>query len=336
MVWARLSGPSSSGSRPPNARCRWVLLAAAARGGGHRVRRPRRERGHHPLGARQPWRARDLARQGQHPVARRLVAVQHIVGAQHPGRHQQPGRAQQRVPAEVGGQLGGVPVGGLDVGARVAAQPDHRQVQEGGLAAVAHPGRRGQRGVVDLREVSAVRVEVPDAGPAGLRGRDPAGRRPHADAQAVVLADQQQRHRQPLIGAVSGRVERSGGARVVDRRVAEAAGHDGVLRPGRGRSQLGRAGQREGQADRARQVRRDGGGLRDDVQGRVAEHLVPAARDRFGGRGHQAEQHMPDAVGRRAGLTGPDQVESPGAVMQQRRVGQPQGRGHARVALVAR
>ena len=70
----------------------------------------------------------------------------------------------------------------------------------------------------------------------------------------------------------------------------ESAGH-GVDRPTR----AALAGERE--ADRARQVRCDGGGLRYHVQVPVPEDLVPPAGDRLGrGCGAHAEQDVGDAV----------------------------------------
>ena len=44
---------------------------------------------------------------------------------------------------------------------------------------------------------------------------------------------------------------------------------------------------------------------------RLPEYLVPAARDRLGGRGHQAEQHVPYAVPRRAGLAAREPGRTP-------------------------
>ena len=51
-------------------------------------------------------------------------------------------------------------------------------------------------------------------------------------------------------------------------------------------------------------------------------------------RGHQAEQHVPDAVPGRHRLLRPGQVERARPVVQQRRVGEPQRGRDARVALV--
>ena len=108
--------------------------------------------------------------------------------------------------------------------------------------------------------------------------------------------------------------------RVVDRGVAEARDDQRVLRPRRLPAQRLRESQGEAEPDRARQVRGDRRGLRDDVQLGVAEHLVPAARDRVGGRAGQAPERLADRVDApvqvRAGG-----VERPRAVVQQRGVG---------------
>ena len=107
-----------------------------------------------------------------------------------------------------------------------------------------------------------------------------------------------------------------------------SAGH------GVGLAQPGRPAQGQGQAHGPGQVRGDRRGLRDHVQPRMAEHLVPPARDRLLHRGHQAEQHVPDTVPGRRRLLRPGQVERARPVVQQRRVGEPQRGRDARVALV--
>ena len=78
-----------------------------------------------------------------------------------------------------------------------------------------------------------------------------------------------------------------------------SSGH-GVSRP----EQL-RQPEREAEPDRARQVRGDRRGLRDDVQPRVPEHLVPAARHRVRRRAGEAPQRLADRVdARRRGARG--------------------------------
>ena len=236
MAWASVSGPSSSGSRPPNAR---LPPVAARRGriGGWRPPRPAVRGASGAMtsrGERQPWaRPRPRAARASTRSRDRSYRSSTSSGLSTPADISSRAVPSSGSRREVGGDLGGGPGRRTPRRSPRGRPADTVQVQEGRRAAVAHPGRRGQRGVVDRRQVGAVGVEVPDAGPAGLRGGDPARRRPHADAQAVVLADEQQRQRQPLVGAVGGGVERAGRGRVVDRRVAEAADHDGVRRPGR-------------------------------------------------------------------------------------------------------
>jgi hypothetical protein len=62
---------------------------------------------------------------------------------QHAGVDEQPGGGEQRVGAQVGGDLLGPAVAGLDVGAGVGHEADGAQVQERGPAVPAHPRRRG-------------------------------------------------------------------------------------------------------------------------------------------------------------------------------------------------
>jgi hypothetical protein len=275
------------------------------------VRVAGRQRHHHLLRGRQPRGAGYLLRAFQDPGAAALVAVQHLGRREHARLHEQPGGADQGVGGQVGGDVVAVTVADLGVRSRVPAEADHRQVQEHGGAVV--PGQRGggQRGVVDVGEVGPVGVEVGDAGPARDGGLDPAGRRAHADAQAVVLAHDQQRERQALVRAVPGGVERAHRGGVVDRGIAQAGHHDRVGGPAAGGAQPGGAALREGEPDRARQMRGDRGGLRDDVKVGAAEHLVPPARDRLGSRRDQPEQHVAHAVPGRGGVGGTHLVERP-------------------------
>ena len=85
-------------------------------------------------------------------------------------------------------------------------------------------------------------------------------------------------------------------------------------------AELSAARDRERDADGPRQVRRDRRGLRDDVQVVAAEHLVPAAGDRFLGGRHHAEQHVAERVAA-AALGGAGEEEAAGPVVQQRGIG---------------
>ncbi len=154
------------------------------------------------------------------------------------------------------------------------------------------------RSVVSSRRdrVVAGRLEVRDAREVLQHRGRPAPRRTRADAEAVVLADEQQRAVAVHVREVRRRVERAGRGRVVHRRVAEACDDQRVLRPRRLAAQRFRQSQGEAEPDRARQVRGDRRRLRDDVQPRVAEHLVPAARDRVGRGAGEAAQRLADRV----------------------------------------
>jgi hypothetical protein len=96
---------------------------------------------------------------------------------------------------------------------------------------------------------------------------------------------------------------------VIDRRVAEAADDQAVVRPRRGEAQSRGPPDRERQANGARQVRGDRRRLGNDVQLRMAEHLMPPARHRLGCGCHEAEQHVADAIPGRPGLRRADKIE---------------------------
>ena len=191
------------------------------------------------------------------------------------------------------------------------------------------PGRR----VVGRDRVAAVGRQVAQARPAPERRRHPSRRGGHADPDPVVLADQQQRDRDPLIGGVAGGVDRADGGGVAGRGVAERGQRYRVTRPPARHPQLGRPADAQRDAECAGQVRGDRRRLRDDGQLGPAEHLVPPAGDRLvRGRRHP-EQDVTDRVD--AGyLAGAGAVEPAGPVVQQRRVGGPQRGRDGGVALV--
>ena len=203
---------------------------------------------------------------GEHPDPgpQRLVPADDLLRAEQPGRHDQPCGAEQRIAGIFRRDLGRAAVTDLRVAPGVAQEPHHLQVQERGRATGAHVGRGRRGGVEAGRRVAAVGAEVAQRGPSGVRGRHPAVRSADADPQAVVLADQQQRHRQALIGRAAGGTDRADRRGVTGRGVPEAGHRDGVRGP-RGRdAQLGGPPGGERDADRPRQVRGDRGRLRDD------------------------------------------------------------------------
>ena len=161
---------------------------------------------------------------------------------------------------------------------------------------------------------------------------DPALRRRDADPEAVVLAEEEQRQRQALVGGVRRAVQRRLRRRVVERRIAEAADDDSVGGPRAFDAELLRALDRERDAEGAGEMRRDRRGLRDHRQLGVAEHLVPAARDRLGAGRGDAAQDVGHAVAPRLRRT--REIERAGAVVEERRVGGAEREGDAGVALV--
>ena len=307
--------------------------AGTLRGGG-RGRRGRAaargEGGHDLLATGQRGGVGELDGEFLDQLADLVVALGQSAGAEVAGV------GEQRIAVAVGGQCGGRPVAGLHVGAGVAEIADRAQVQQRRPPVATHRlgqlarRRAGRTGLV------AVGAEVADSGTL-RRARHPALRGRYRDADAVVLAHEQQRQRQALGGAVARGVQRSDCGGVVQRGVAERADGDRVVGPpGRDVQPLG-ARDRERHPDRARQVRGDGRGLRDHGQLGVAPHLVPPARGHVRGAGEHAEQNCPHRlVQAAAGEQGAGEEEAAGTVVQQGRVGGAQRRRDERVRLVAR
>ena len=214
-------------------------------------------------------------------------------------------------------------------------QADDAQVQEGGLSALPHPGGGLGRRLVDSGWIASVGGEVLQAGAVAVGGLDPAGRGADADPDPVVLADQQERQGKTLVGAVAGRVDRTGRRGVIGRGVAEAGDDHGVRRPSGGYAEAGRAVDRERDPDGTGQMRANRRGLRDHREGLAAEHLVAAARDGLVRGADHAQQGVPDGV-LPGNLTGPLGEEGTGPVVQQRRVGRPQHGRDKGVGLMTR
>ncbi len=196
--------------------------------------------------------------EGADSPAHRLIAIHDLGGVEQPGADQQSCGAEKRVAFVVRGDLAGVAVAHLGVGTGVRHKSHDAQVQERGRALGADVGRGGEGSVIAGGEIGAISGEVPHRRPGGVCRRDPARGRPHADAQAIVLADEQHWHRQPLIGDLAGGVDSSGCGRVVGRGVAETGNGDRIARPPRRHAELAGAVDGESDADSARQVGRDG------------------------------------------------------------------------------
>ena len=105
--------------------------------------------------------------------------------------------------------------------------------------------------------------------------RDPSGGSAHAHAEPVVFAHEQHRELQVLVNHEACGIQRAESSAVIDARVAEA--HDDDRTPALVRAEPRSALQRERESERAREVRGDGAGLRDDPELTAAEDLVPSA-----------------------------------------------------------
>ena len=158
-------------------------------------------------------------------------------------------------------------------------------MQERGLPASANVVGGFARHAIGLVDVQPVAPEVFQPRPILEARRDPACRCLGRNADAVVLADEQKRQRDRLVGRPLRRIERTLRGRMVGRGVAERA-HRRSHRPAGAmfRPVTACGADRIGRANGLGQVAGDGRGLRRDIQRPGAQHLVPAARDRVLGR----------------------------------------------------
>ncbi len=303
--------------------------------GGDRLGRARRERRHHLGGRGEARPARGLVGERGDARPQLLVLPAHLGRGARARLDEQPRGREHRIGGLVGLDLGERAVRLLDVRAGVAEQAHGAQVEERGPPRGAHVLDRGARGVVRVRQIEPVGPHVVDPRAMAVARRDPAGGRADADPDPVVLAHEQDRHREVLERGPRGGVDRAGGRGVVRRRVAERARDDRVVRRGRRDAEPRGAIERDRGAHRLRQVRGDRRGLRRDRERQAAEHLVAPARDRIVGAGAQAEQHVEQR--RLAGhLVRPREEERARSVVQERRIGGPQRGGDRGVALVPR
>ena len=292
-----------------------------------------RDRRHDRLTAAERLLVHHAGRVVHHLVTDRLVAVQHLVRRPGAALDEHAGACEEGVPRVVGHDLGGGAVGDLRVRAGVAEEADRVQVQDAGPSGLAYVGQRVGDNSEQRLGIGAVHLSVTQPRDAAEHRTRPAAGRPGADPDGVVLADEQHGTGQPAVAQVGSGVECTEGGGVVRRGVAEAAHHDGVVGPGRPYAGPARQVQRVGQPDRPRQVGTDRRGLRDDVQRRVAEDLVPTAGHGIAAGRGETEQDVADRVG---GLSdgGPGGVEATGPVVEQGRVLQARQQAQGRVALV--
>jgi hypothetical protein len=319
--------------KPPLERGHPRLDSRRSSHGAHDLATPGRQRCDHLVGLGQRGSAHHRTGEGADAIALAQVVADEPLGVATGGDERASG-AQEWIAGMVGPELGRAAIAGFDVGAGVAQVSDGTQVEE-----PRPPGRTDEVGelggrVVHRDGVGAVGRRVPQPGTVRERRLDPSGRRGHADAPPVVLADEQQRQRHPRVGRVARRVDRPLCGRVVRAGVAERADGERIGWPHGVEAEPPGTPDRERDPERPWQVRRDGGRLRDDGEVVVSEHLVPTARDRLLGEGEHPGQHVADRIV--AGpLPGAGAVEAARAVVQERRVGRAQRGGDGRVALVA-
>ena len=313
-----------------------ALIVGEERAGGalgHARGVVRRHRADHRFGGVQPRPAGGLLRGGQHPGARRAHQVAEVGRRSRAGLDQPAGVAQQRVTGLVLRDLCRAAVRVLRIAAGVAPQAYHGHVQEGRLARAAHVVHRLGGGVPHLvqlaggQHVAQVRLGGEGLANPVVRGR-------HADAGAVVLADEQDRHGQADARGIARGVDGRQGSGVVRRGIAERAQHHRVGRQLAIDAQPPRPGQAEGQAHRLRQVAGNGGGLGRDPQRAAAPHLVPSLGDGLVAAGHDAKQRVEGWRHARQ-LAGARHHQRPGAVMQEGGIGGAKDRAQHGVVLVA-
>ena len=210
----------------------------------------------------------------------------------------------------------------------VAVQADGADMQEGRFTAFADIFRRFLRDAEGLVDIQPVAAEISKARAAAEIGRDPACRCLGGNADAIVFADPQQRHRDILIRSPACRVDRALRGRMIGRCIAKTAHHDRIV--GQllvfGRLALCQA-DRIGRADRLGQMAGDGRCLRRNGQRFRSQHLVAAAGNRVFAGTRKAEQHIPgDRLARH--LFGPLDLERGVAVMKKCHIGRAQRRGN--------
>ena len=295
---------------------------------------PRRQRRHDLVGGRQLRAVEQRERDRPHLGASLEVPVDEV-GRRRAELDERGGGAENRIALLVGPHGRGGPIGRFDVGAGVPEEPDGPEMQQ--------PGRSRRADLLDevgrdperRDRVGAVGIGVGELWAVTERRLDPTARRRHADAETVVLADEEQRHRKACVCAVAGRVDGTLRSGVVGARIAERAHDDRVRGPRAVDTEPPRTTDRERHAEGTREVGCDGRGLGDDRQLVMAEHLVSATGDRLVAESEHAGEHV--GHGAVAGaLTRTGAVEAARSVVQERRVGEPQRGGDRSIALVAR
>ena len=306
----------------------------ALRFGLHRCRRVRCERRHHLPQRPQLRPAFSLGRSGHAARTHRLVGRLDRRRI-HPARLQcDLRRAQQRILRLGRAQLRQRPPFHFEVGAGVAHQARGAQMQESRSPRSPAVFHRSLHLGVPGGQVQPIGEEIVQPRLVAEALGDPAIGGLHRDAQAVVLADEQDWRRQFLVGRPHRGVERRLRGSVIGRGVAERAEHDTV---GGNRQRLRQPlatldGQRG--AQRFRQVRGDGRSLRQHPQRLAAPHFVAATTGRIIGAGSEGKRSIAQRVDARH-LARTLGHEGAGTIVQEGRIGVPAGPRQQRVAFMA-
>ena len=293
----------------------------------------RRERPDDFLGRLQLRASRGLLGDCCDPLARLAHEVAQLVRRRRAELDQAPSVAHQRVARLDLLDLRDRPIGGLGVAAGVPPQTDGAEVQEDRLARGADVSDGAFDGRPDLVDLSA-RLDVAQVRHRAERGLDPAVGGRHADAGAIVLAHEQQRHRQAHAHGIARRVDRGECRRVVGARVAEGADDHGVLGQVDADADALGARETEREAHRLRKMAGDRARLRGNPQRPAAPHLVASLGDRVLARGDDAEQRVEHRrASRQLARTSQDEATRP--VVEERRVVDAKLRTDHGVVLVA-
>ena len=282
---------------------------------------------------RQPRAARCLLGGGRHACPRVGDEGAQLCGGRRAALDQATGVAQQRIGCLGPRDLGQRAVPLLGVAAGVAPQTHRLELQEQRPALVAHEPDGAFDAIPYFVEL-AVGAQVGEVRLVAERLRDPSGWRVDADAGAVVLAYEQDRHGQADARGIPRGVEGRQRRGVVGAGIAERAHHDGIGRETVLDAQAASASQAERHAHRLGQVAGDGAGLRRNPQRATAPHLVAALGDGILARGDDAEQRVEHRRAARQ-LAGAGEHEGARAVVQEGRIGQAQLSTERGVLLVS-
>ena len=227
-------------------------------------------------------------------------------------------------------------IAGFHIRARMAHQTHGAHVQEYRFATTTRIGNGFFTTAHRIEHVDPVALDIVQRWAVGEIRLYPTTWRAHRNADAIILAQEDQRHGQVLVSRPASRVDCTLRRRMVGRRVAKRAQDNRIVRQHRIiQFQALRHADAVRSAHGLWQMRCDGAGLRRDKGLCTTKHLVAPTRDRILRRSGKAKRHI---VKRRqsACLFLALNQESRIAIVQEGHIGLTRGRGHCRGAFVAR